>query len=68
MTDRIKGVHVVFEKDIREDDAESIINAIRMVKGVSSVKGNVVNSSDWMNRELIRQEISKKFFDFYKSI
>jgi hypothetical protein len=37
MTDRHSGYVVTLEKDIREDDAESIINAIRMIKGVSSV-------------------------------
>ena len=38
MTNRHSGYVVVLEKDIREDDAESIINAIRMVKGVLDVK------------------------------
>ena len=38
MTDRHSGYVVVLNRDIREDDAEAVINAIRMVKGVLSVE------------------------------
>lgn len=38
MTDRHSGYLVVLDHDIREDDAEHIINAIRMVKGVQDVQ------------------------------
>ncbi len=38
MTDNYYGFHVFLEKDIREDDAEHIIHAIQMIKGVSGVE------------------------------
>lgn len=38
MTDRHSGYIVTLAEDIREDDAEYILNALRMVKGVASVK------------------------------
>jgi hypothetical protein len=39
MTDRHAGYIVVLEKDIREDDAEeTILAALRMIKGVQSVQ------------------------------
>ena len=38
MTDRHAGYIVTLENDIREDDAEYIINALLMVKGVISVR------------------------------
>ena len=41
MTDRYNFLVVVLEENIRDDDAETILNAIRMVKGVLSVEGNV---------------------------
>lgn len=41
MTDRISSITVVLENDIRTDDAESLLNAISMLKGVISVAGNV---------------------------
>ena len=39
MTDRHSGYLVVLADDIREDDAEEgVLNAIRMIRGVASVK------------------------------
>lgn len=38
MTDRHSGYLVTLSDDIREDDAQHIINALRMVKGVLSVE------------------------------
>ena len=34
MTNRLKGILVTLETDIREDDAESILNAIKMIKRI----------------------------------
>jgi len=41
MTDRYCAPTVVLDKDIRSDDAEAIINAIKMVKHVLDVKPQV---------------------------
>lgn len=38
MTDRHAGYLVTLTGDVREDDAEAIITALRMVKGVATVK------------------------------
>lgn len=38
MTDRHAGYIVTLENDVREDDAEYIINALLMIKGVISVR------------------------------
>lgn len=37
MTDRHSGYLVVLEADLREDDAQAVIDALRMVKGVADV-------------------------------
>ncbi len=65
MTDRIKGVYVAFDQDYRVDDAEDILTAIRMVKGVLDVvsDGHVVDFDDWNNRAQIRSELSGKLWD-----
>ena len=63
MTERLKGVYVAFEKDIREDDAEYITNAIRMIKGVTSVNGIIANVEDEMNRERIRLEFKRRMYE-----
>ena len=38
MTDRHIAYTVLLKEPVREDDAEHIINAIRMIKGVHSVQ------------------------------
>ena len=62
MTDRLKGVVVTFEADIREDDAQEIINAIQMIKGVYSVSKSVRTHDDIMNRQRIRMEYREKLW------
>lgn len=63
MTDRLKGVIVTFEKDVREDDAEYILNAIRMIKGVLSVKELVSNYEQHIAEERVRHELREKIFE-----
>lgn len=46
MTDRINALVVILEKDVRTDDVESAVNAIRMIKGVLDVKKNVADIAD----------------------
>jgi len=38
MTDRHVGYVVTLDREVREDDAEAIITAIRMIKGVIGVE------------------------------
>ena len=57
MTDRLKGVYVAFETDIREDDAESLLRLLRHIRGVIAVEPSVADVSDWIARERARREI-----------
>lgn len=38
MTDRYKGLQVTFSQDIRADDAQALIEAIKMLRGVQDVR------------------------------
>ena len=66
MTDRVKGLTVVFEEDMRDDDAEAIINGIRMMRNVASVTPRLVNSDDYYNREKIRVDLQTKIWEALK--
>lgn len=66
MTDRIKGFVVTLDSDIRIDDIDQIVNAIKMIKGVCSVEPSVSNFDDTMNRERIKLEYRNKFITFFK--
>ena len=56
MTDRYHSLTVVLEKDIREDDAKPILEAIRMIKGVLTVQGDISNPSSLMAEERARRK------------
>jgi hypothetical protein len=61
VTDRLLGVWVAFEKDIRVDDAEPLIAAIKQLKGVLEVKRDLIaNPSDWMAQERAWCDLSEK--------
>lgn len=62
MTDRVKGFTVTLKKDIRIDDVEPIMNAIRMIQGVVHVEPSITTSEDHMNRQRVKNELLTKLF------
>jgi hypothetical protein len=60
MTDRFKGFLVTLDKEIREDDAEEIINILKMIKNVHSVKPYVSNLEDQMSYMKAESDIGLK--------
>lgn len=68
VTDRYKGVVVTLSRDIREDDAEATIAAIRQIKGVIDVTPSVANVEDHMNRSRVAYEISDKIWALLKEL
>jgi len=60
MTDRYNALTVVLDRDIRDDDAECILNAIRMIKGVRSVTGNVADMESHIAEQRVRHELEQK--------
>lgn len=65
MTDRFSTLTVVLDRDIREDDAEFIINAIRMIKGVADVSGNVSDLSEYLAMTRLKKELQSKINQFF---
>lgn len=47
MTDRLNGVYVAFHKEIRTDDAESTIAAIRHIRGVIAVEPRIADHAHY---------------------
>lgn len=64
MTDRVKGFNVTLESDVRIDDIETIMNAIKMIKGVVDVEPNIVTTDDLFNRVRIKNEYRNKLYKF----
>lgn len=65
MTDRYHSIAVVLKKDVREDDAEFILNAIRMIKGVLSVKPHVSDHVAHMAEERAKKELEAKIWEVF---
>lgn len=63
MTDREVGYIVTLEKSIREDDAENIKNAIRMIKGIISVEPVIDTPVIHIAKETVRHELINKLFN-----
>lgn len=60
MTDRYNTLTVVLERDTRDDDAEALLNAIRMMKGVLTVEGNVSDVSAFAAEERAKRHWQEK--------
>lgn len=65
MTDRYHSLTVVLEHDLREDDAEPLMNAIKMLKGVIDVSGNVTDIITLTAQARARSEIGVKLLDIF---
>lgn len=64
MTDRIRGLIVTLDDDYREDDAETIVGALKMIKGVANVEMAPATSvQDYLNRQVVRLEMVNKMLD-----
>jgi hypothetical protein len=63
MTDRYHSLTVVLDSNIRADDAEPMMNAIRMFVGVQSVAGNVADPGYYVAETRVRHELRSKLFE-----
>lgn len=63
MSDRVKGLIVVLDRDYREDAVEPIKELIMQIKGVEAVKDSKVNRDDPINRMRIIGEIKSRIYD-----
>ena len=68
MTERLKGAWVSFDQDYRDDDAENILLAIRMIRGVAKVEPNVTNISDYDARAKIQDKFRDDISTLYKNL
>lgn len=63
MTDRYNYLTVALEMDTRSDDAEALIKAISMMRGVLKVTPHVVDGTDWTAVERARREFGEKLWE-----
>jgi hypothetical protein len=68
MTDRFNALTVSLDRDIRDDDAEIIINAIKAIRGVVGVTGNIVDADSYVATSRARQKVTEKLYDCIKEL
>jgi hypothetical protein len=68
MTAKFNSLTIVLESDVREDDAQTLINAILMLKGVLSVEGNVSSVADYVAESRVKSEVRNRLFEIITSI
>ncbi len=66
MTDRINSLLVVLDKDIRDDDAEEIINAIQMIRHVLKVTPRVSDFDLHIAETRAKNELREKLWELLK--
>ncbi len=68
MTDNIHGLTVGLDRDYRDDDVQFIIDAIRMIKGVSSVTAHVTEMSDHLARERVADVVRTRMYNAIRDV
>lgn len=68
MTDRVKGLYVALTKEIRIDDVQCVVEAIKMIKCVADVKENISNPDDYFNRKRVKEEIREAILQVYNDL
>ena len=63
MSDKIKGLTVAFDRDLSQEEAARVADAIKLLTWVADVQLSQVDPADFMNRARVRTEISEKLFD-----
>jgi hypothetical protein len=63
MTERWSGFLVSLEKDIREDDGEAVLNALRCIRGVIKVEPVAGGYNEAIAEERVRRELGQKLWN-----
>lgn len=66
MTDQVRGFYVVLDKDIRTDDVEPLMNAVKQMKHVLTVEQIITNVDDYFARQRVRAELISKIYEVLK--
>lgn len=64
MTDRVQGYVVILDENMREDDAEAVVQALRMVRGVLDVQPVPATIETHVAEERARLKLLQQLWDF----
>ena len=68
MTDRAKGFTIALKEDIRVDDMDSILNALKMVKGVLKVEPIINDGTEIITEMRLKNEFKQKLLKWFDEV
>lgn len=68
MTDRVRALTVVLERDYRDDDIQPLMEAILHMKGVAHVEhdNHITDLNDFTARQRVRAEVADGMLDMVR--
>lgn len=63
MSDRTVNLTVVLDSDYRIDSLKEVMQAIKMIKGVATVKANVANVDTYVAYSRARMDLESKLYE-----
>jgi hypothetical protein len=67
MSDRYNSLIVFLEKDLKDEDAEPLIEAIKQFRGVLSVQPNVSNMLSILAEDRAKADLREKIWELLRS-
>lgn len=70
MTDRHSGYVITLDRDIREDDAERVVTALRQIRGVVDVQpiGAADPGAEYVTRTRVQIELADKLLELHAEV
>ena len=66
MTDRFHSLTVALTHDLRDDDAQALIDAISLLRGVLAVSGNVRTADSFVAQSRAKREMEQRLWGVIK--
>lgn len=63
MSDHYNGFFVILEHDIKDDDAQATINAIRQIRGVIDVQPHIADPDVAIVKAQLRAELFQELYE-----
>lgn len=68
MTDRVQALTVILSQDIRSDDVQCIVDAIRLLRGVAKVETHVVPGLEHLTRAVVTARLHGELMDAIRGV
>jgi hypothetical protein len=68
MTARIRSITIALDHDIREDDVQALVEAIKMMRCVAAVTTHEVTPNDFTVEMRVQSAVREKLYDLVNEL